>query len=431
LLSVPFFLLGTSPATARTEDEVVLGQGTHALSLVNGPDGKLWFAGVRYAYAGFSDVVGAVDLEEGVMEIPLPNPNFSGARGIAVGRDGNLWYADPDANEIGRLTPGGQISHFALPTQGAMPTTIVAGPDGALWFTEQGSSAIGRIDLSGSIKEYPLTPGSGPVGIALGPDGALWIAETAASRISRMTPDGTFSEFPLPKAGLLPEGIVAGPDGALWFTERGASVIGRIDAGGGLTEFEVPGRAGTSAISRGPDGDLWYSNTADQIGSITTQGLTARLECPSSCLLPVTALTQGSDGRLWFATGVEKYEGGGGGALLRPYLPGKVGVFTPPVYEARIGSRPGRVLGHRTTVPIRCEGGAAGSYCKGTLRLVGHGIRSRRSFRIQTGGGRRLTVPLVLRAARRPGDRRGLRVRAITTVSGGPRQIRQLVLRMP
>ncbi len=59
-----------------------------------------------------------------------PGPNdVSGAEGIAAGPDGNLWFTEPFAKAIGRVTPGGQITEFPV-SSGNAPDEIAAGPDG-------------------------------------------------------------------------------------------------------------------------------------------------------------------------------------------------------------------------------------------------------------------------------------------------------------
>ncbi len=62
---------------------------------------------------------------------------------ITAGPDGNLWFTAGETSQIGRITPGGQITLFRLPRAQSDPFGITAGPDGTLWFTE--ASKIGRI----------------------------------------------------------------------------------------------------------------------------------------------------------------------------------------------------------------------------------------------------------------------------------------------
>src|SRR5262249_51180627 len=69
---------------------------------------------------------------------------------ISAGPDGNLWFTEPDANQIGRITPAGQITLFSVPTSGSQPTGIVAGSNGNIWFTEAASRHIGEYFLTGT-----------------------------------------------------------------------------------------------------------------------------------------------------------------------------------------------------------------------------------------------------------------------------------------
>jgi hypothetical protein len=46
---------------------------------------------------------------------------------------------------IGRITTGGTVTEYAVPSATSSPWGITAGPDGALWFTETGGNRIGRI----------------------------------------------------------------------------------------------------------------------------------------------------------------------------------------------------------------------------------------------------------------------------------------------
>src|SRR6202011_2217396 len=86
-----------------------------------------------------------------------------GLWGIGAGPDGNIWFTEYAANNIGRIAPNGTVSEFPLPTPFAVPQYVTAGPDGNLWFTESGGSKVGKIDPTGSsITEYPLSPGRVP-----------------------------------------------------------------------------------------------------------------------------------------------------------------------------------------------------------------------------------------------------------------------------
>src|SRR5207237_7880212 len=113
-----------------------------------------------------------------ISEFPLTTA-LPAPQGITTGPDdGALWYTDPGANKIGRISTTSDfapltfnaITEFTLPTVASDPRGITTGPDNALWFTEFGTDRIGRVDLaSGAITEFQLTVGSGPANIVTGP----------------------------------------------------------------------------------------------------------------------------------------------------------------------------------------------------------------------------------------------------------------------
>src|SRR5713101_2953032 len=71
---------------------------------------------------------------------PTPSPSSpptanSGPFGITAGPDGNLWFTESEANQLGRITPESPniISEFPIPTLQSVPLGITAGPDGNFW----------------------------------------------------------------------------------------------------------------------------------------------------------------------------------------------------------------------------------------------------------------------------------------------------------
>ena len=163
-------------------------------------------------------------------EFPLPSANSQPSH-IAAGPDGNLWFSEEVANQIGRITPAGTITEF--PGAGS-PVGITAGPDGNLWFASTSGNAIGRITPAGVITEFRFSAHCGsygdcaPHGITAGPDGNLWFTVFLGNFIGRMTTTGSVTEFPIPTANSRSEGITAGPDGNVWFAESLTNKIGRI-----------------------------------------------------------------------------------------------------------------------------------------------------------------------------------------------------------
>jgi streptogramin lyase len=133
---------------------------------------------------------------------------------------------------------------------------------------------------------------------------------------------GTITEFTIPTKGT-PFDITAGPDGNLWFTD-GAGEIGRITPSGSITEFPVP--SGSFRITAGPDGNLWFTGySTGEIGRITPGGSITEFPTPDGAW----GITAGPDGNLWFAD-----PGGNkigritpGGSITEFRLPGNCGKY--------------------------------------------------------------------------------------------------------
>jgi hypothetical protein len=227
---------------------------------------------------------------------------------------------------------GQVITEFPLPGSDSNPGGIAAGPDGNLWFTEFAARQIGRITTAGVITEFSINgPGcydignsgacnSQPYRIAAAPDGNLWFTFSDTNRIGRITTligrittAGIIRQFAIPSASGGPGGIAAGPDGNLWFTEHVPSQIGRITTAGVITEFPIPtSGSGAVDIAAAPDGNLWFTeHVTNQIGRITTTGTTgpcvasATALCLNGGRFQVTAHWQKSDGASGDGAGVK------------------------------------------------------------------------------------------------------------------------------
>src|SRR5262249_24660210 len=173
-------------------------------------------------------------------------------------------------------TMAGAVAKFTMPSGYSEPLSCTSGPDGNLWFTESGVGKIGRITPGGVLTEFSLPTTGGQTntllgGIARGPDGNLWFtwsrmgATVDERRIGRITPSGAVSAFPLSLPYNDAEGIIAGPDGNLWFAIGAACTepchqpaIGRITPSGTITTFPFPAAAYASpyTITKGADGNL-------------------------------------------------------------------------------------------------------------------------------------------------------------------------------
>ncbi len=402
--------------------EFKLGAGTRPGALTAGPDGNLWFAGVRQLGTGFADVVGKVTPSGQVTEFTLDvHPANLGLSDIALGPDGNLWFTVGGRPQVGRITTEGQVTEYTLPDIGASPMSIAAGPDGNLWFTEFRGGKVGRVTPGGEITEFEL---GDSYGIALGPDGAFWL--TGATTISRLSTDGTSTAFPLPPSIEYPNEIVAGPDGALWFGYNSrfgvgsTPGLGRIAADGQISTVPVPGGRQTFALSSGPYENLWYSNGGGRIGWIIPGVVTGEPACINSCRAPIADLAEGADGKLWFAAGTEP---------MQPFsAPGTVGTYAPPPVEIRLVGD-GAIRGDTLLLPVRCRWTPATGSCRGQVQLRAKGRLSQRRLHLRVGGKRRIALSLPDPAQRQLARDGRATLKATTSVAGGRRDTRRIVLR--
>ncbi|MET7802494.1 virginiamycin B lyase family protein, partial [Streptomyces decoyicus] len=63
------------------------------------------------------------------------------------------------------------IEEFTLVGSNSGPYALTTGPDGALWFTLVHSGGIGRLVPGGVLTHHQLDPDCGPTIIAVGPSG--------------------------------------------------------------------------------------------------------------------------------------------------------------------------------------------------------------------------------------------------------------------
>ncbi|MCU0307038.1 MAG: hypothetical protein MUE51_04570 [Thermoleophilia bacterium] len=276
-----------------------------------GPDGNLWFA--EYA----NGAVGRITPGGQVTEIPVSDGTHAFPSGITTGPDGRLWVVLRSGAVVrlgldgARTTFTEGITGFSTPPgTRSIPTGITAGPDGNIWFAEP-DGAVGRITPDGQVTEFregvSQVDGSelgSVIDVAAGPDGNIWYTHVLG-RIGRITPDGQVTEF---GAGMspqaIPTGIAAGPDGNLWFTELYGDRIGRITPDGRITEFSAgltPG-AGPSAIAPGPDGAMWFTERAGRIGRIIPAGRITEFTDGITPGADPSGIVMGPDRALWFTT---------------------------------------------------------------------------------------------------------------------------------
>jgi len=309
-LSHPLSFSGQGPVTLTATVDPLAGSGSLPIS-----------AQVSVTIAGGTMVCGVVTM------FPVTGVGANGGDRIAAGPDGALWFTELANSKIGRITTGGSVSEYTIPTTDSHPRGIVAGPDGAMWFTECQTAyggQIGRITTDGAITEFPSPHQIAPTSIVVGSDGAMWfttggIGQSPAS----ITTGGTYAfNFAVSGAGI---DLATGPDGALWFTSGSCCLsvqnnIKRVTKSGSSTTypFSAPW-GGPQGITAGPDGAMWFTEVepdGGSIGRITTAGTITNYSllhpCPSvyepGGVVPdcgLTGIVSGPDGALYFAASLD------------------------------------------------------------------------------------------------------------------------------
>jgi virginiamycin B lyase len=137
-----------------------LGPNSQPFHIITGPDGALWFSEVNSNRIGriTTNAVPTIT-ESSPLTNSLPMTNLFGTiitnvqpNGLMVGRDGNIWFAEFAANQVGRLNPTNwAVAEFIVPSTNAGVSFIASGPDGNIWFTEFGTNNIGVLAPSPTL----------------------------------------------------------------------------------------------------------------------------------------------------------------------------------------------------------------------------------------------------------------------------------------
>ena len=206
---------------------------------------------------------------------------------ITWGFSGDLWFTEPSANRVGRITSAGVITEYTVPTGGSDPIGIATVGGADAWFTEYVANRIGHVTSAGVFQEFVIpTANAGPYGIIPGPAGGYWFTEYNANKIGFITSTGTITEYPIPTANSFPVGIDWVTFDRLWFTESGSGKIGSITLGGAITEYPVPSGGGLGRICTGYDGidfvNMWFvESNADKVATIASDGTVAEYNLQS------------------------------------------------------------------------------------------------------------------------------------------------------
>ncbi len=238
---------------------------------------------------------------------------------LVEGPDGNLWYTNDDIStkKIGKVTPSGEVTEYTPGLTGAAHS-ITSGPEGKLWFTEKVAKKIGFINTSGAgLTECSV---AGEPEYIVAAEGNLWftVAPTPTTRkIFKMTPGCSVTEFSPGVTSGYNTGSLATTiitcGGNLYFGDVGLTkAIGKITLPAEtFTEFTVNAGTGNNrpqSLACGSDGRVWFAAqnttapTEERIGAITSEGVPAYYNTGLGGLgvgASFTGFATGADGNVW------------------------------------------------------------------------------------------------------------------------------------
>ncbi len=278
-------------------------------TIVNGPDGALWFGGSG------ATKIGRITTSGVMTEFPLPQGFTHDFGAMVVGPDGALWFPmfSGTTLEIARMTTSGLITTTVIDNTGMLSVSgMTVGRDGAIWLSEEFglifstlTTRLGRITTAGvhtvvnvSAPDFALGP------LVTGPDGNFWTTGFSGNNLTifRVTPGGQETMFDASLYGSRAGYMIPGPDGALWLTVNhygtGLEIL-RVSTTGAMTGFYATPNISSSDfgnyIATGPDGAMWFGGPS-LMGQITTQGVIT----PYAITGTAAGLVAGPDGAMWF-----------------------------------------------------------------------------------------------------------------------------------
>ena len=160
--------------------------------------------------------------------------NVSGVTSLRVGADGRMYAAEPSLQRIVSFGPGGDEKVVARDVE-ARDLAMTA--KGTIYFTDQAHKTVGLIDAAGHTRTvYEGSDIAMPAGIALSPDQAMVVVSDAQSRFAwsfQIAEDGSlvngepFYRLEMPELGWMShaEGVQLDAGGASYFaTPHGIQV---------------------------------------------------------------------------------------------------------------------------------------------------------------------------------------------------------------
>ncbi|MBA2677013.1 MAG: hypothetical protein H0U76_01230 [Ktedonobacteraceae bacterium] len=320
--------------------------------------GNLWSEGYNAFATNQEQEAIAKTTPTGVTTLfPIPDTTFAMTPGgtqdylrklspLTIGPDENLWFvrssfqSDTVTNSLGRMTPTGEFTFFAVPSFGSgllssSIDSLTAAPDGNIWFTanvgstatQPGYGRIGRLTPTGTLTWFSRPPKTQATSIIVGPDGYLWFGSNGA--IERMGLNGVITTSYRINGGVNSACVACGANSlifsgnhTLWFADfappsaQPVARIGRLDiANQTVTYYALPGAATPNSflilftLAVTSDGGVWF-NTQEpgytdlvhtrQFYHLLPNGTLIHEQLPHNVIVGECIFAP--DGKLWFGS---------------------------------------------------------------------------------------------------------------------------------
>jgi streptogramin lyase len=291
-------------SAAVIEDFPIPSHGASPWGITVGRDGAIWFTEAR------ANKIGRVDPKnpDDVQEFPLPAPN-SEPRAITTASDGALWFFESTVKKVARMDASSHVvDEFSIPSSFTDVSGLAADRAGGVWFTETGGRRIVRVGARPPHATSELKVTGYPTGIAADPDGDVWFVMQSWSSVGRIrpfspeelelfalaVPDGSLmkiaatsgadpwfldvrnhrfgrfgrepphpvKEFEMPRSQASLVDLVA-LGGFVWLLSENAVLRFEARPPYELVRIQIPGpRADPRSMVAGPDGNLWFTESA-------------------------------------------------------------------------------------------------------------------------------------------------------------------------
>ena len=213
--------------------------------------------------------------------------------GIALDRQGNVWFTEGFADRIGEIVNGKINESTTIPTNVsyAFPNSLVVDSKSQVWFTLTNANAIGKF-YEGRFTLYNLTGSSinpdlrAPVGIAMDSSGNIWVTQHGPNFVSEFNPQtGYFRTIATSTPHLtdlnlsLPYFIQIAQSGDVWFNEHyGNAMAEFVPSTETLIEYAGPSEiraegntSGMLTMALAPNGEPWFTELfTGKVGTVNT-----------------------------------------------------------------------------------------------------------------------------------------------------------------